>query len=135
MDFSTTFDGMPFKALAGVRYEKSTVTAQSLQKVPTSIQWNNPTEFGTNYAANASYSDIKTSYAEFLPSLDMSLGVLPDVVLRGSYSKTIARSDLTQMVGTTSVTFTPKPGSLTAHAGKPGLPPYETNNVALGTEW
>jgi TonB-dependent receptor len=126
---------MPFKALAGVRYEKSTVTAQSLQKVPTSIQWNNPTEFSTNYAANASYSDIKTSYNEFLPSLDTSLEVLPGVLLRGSYSKTIARSDLTQMVGTTSVTFTPKPGARTATAGNPGLLPYESNNIDLGAEW
>src|SRR5216684_597190 len=105
MDFATTFDGMPFKALVGVRYEKSTVTAQSLQKVPTSIQWNNPTEFTTNYAANASYSN------------------------------TIARSDLISMVGTTSVTFTPKPGSRTATAGNPGLLPYESNNIDLGAEW
>jgi TonB-dependent receptor len=126
---------MRFRALAGVRYEKSTVTAQSLQKVPTSIQWNNPTEFGTNFAANATYSDIKSSYAEFLPSLDLSLQVLPDVLLRGSYSKTIARSDLTQMIGTTSVTNSPKPGSRTATAGNPGLLPYESNNIDFGAEW
>jgi TonB-dependent receptor len=135
MDFATTFDGMPFKALAGVRYEKTTVTAQSLEKVPTSIQWNNPTEFGTNYAANATYSYIKSSYAEFLPNLDMSLEVSPGVLLRGSYSKTIARSDLTQMIGTTSVTNAPKPGSRTATAGNPGLLPYESNNIDLGAEW
>jgi TonB-dependent receptor len=135
MDFDTTFDGMRFKALAGVRYEKSTVTAQSLQNVPVSISWNNPTEFSTNYAANATYSDIKTSYSEFLPNLDLSLQVLPDVVLRGSYSKTISRSDLTQMIGTTSVPNTAKPGSRTATAGNPGLLPYESNNIDLGAEW
>ena len=135
MDFATTFDGMPFKALAGIRYEKTNVTAQSLQQVPTSIQWNNPTEFSTNYAANATFSDIKSSYAEFLPNLDMSLEVVPGVLVRGSYSKTIARSDLTQMIGTTSVTSTPKPGSRTATAGNPGLLPYESNNIDLGAEW
>jgi len=135
MDFDTTFDGMRFRALAGLRYEKSTVTAQSLQKVPTSIQWNNPTEFSTNYAANATYSDIRRSYDEFLPSLDTSLQVLPDVLLRASYSKTIARSDLTQMIGTTSVTNSPKPGSRTATAGNPGLLPYESNNFDLAAEW
>jgi TonB-dependent receptor len=118
-----------------VRYEKSTVTAQSLQNVPVSISWNNPTEFSTNYAASATYSDIKTSYSEFLPNLDLSLQVLPDVVLRGSYSKTISRSDLTQMIGTTSVPNTAKPGSRTATAGNPGLLPYESNNIDLGAEW
>ena len=135
MDFGTTFDGMPFKALAGMRYEKSTVTAQSLQKVPVSVSWNNPTEFSTNYAANATYSDVKSSYAEFLPNFDLSLEVVPGVMLRGSYSKTIARSDLTQMIGTTSVTTTPKPGSRTATEGNPGLLPYESNNIDFGAEW
>jgi len=135
MDFDTVFDGMRFRALAGLRYEKSTVTAQSLQKVPTSIQWNNPTEFSTNYAADATYSDIKSSYSEFLPSLDISLQVLPDVLLRASYSKTISRSDLLSMIGTTSVTNSPKPGSRTATAGNPGLLPYESNNFDLAAEW
>jgi len=135
MDFDTEFDGMRFRALAGLRYEKSTVTAQSLQKVPVSIQWNNPTEFSTNYAANATYSDVRRSYDEFLPSLDTSLQVLPDVLLRASYSKTISRSDLLSMVGTTSVTNSPKPGSRTATAGNPGLLPYESNNFDLSAEW
>jgi TonB-dependent receptor len=56
-------------------------------------------------------------------------------VLRASYSKTIARSDLNSMIGTTSVTSTPKPGSRTATAGNPGLLPYESNNFDLSAEW
>lgn len=134
-DFSTDFNGMPFKALAGIRYEKTNVTANSLQKVPTAVVWVNPTEFSTTYAANATYSDVTSSYGEFLPNLDLSLQVHPDVILRTSYSKTIARSDLTQMVGTTGVTITPKPGSRTATAGNPGLLPYESNNLDLAAEW
>src|SRR5262249_15441074 len=98
---------MPFKALAGIRYEKSDVTANSLQKVPTAVNWVNPTEFDTLYAANATYSNVGASYDEFLPSLDTSLQIRPDVLLRASYSKTIARSDLNSMIGTTSVTNTP----------------------------
>jgi TonB-dependent receptor len=135
MDFDTDFDGMRFRALAGLRYERSSITANSLQKIPTSIQWNNPTEFSTNYATNATYSDVHSSYDEFLPSLDTSLQVLPDVLLRASYSKTITRSDLISMIGTTSVTNAPKPGSRTATAGNPGLLPYESNNFDLAAEW
>ncbi|HEY8053874.1 MAG TPA: TonB-dependent receptor, partial [Steroidobacteraceae bacterium] len=81
------------------------------------------------------FSDVGARYDEFLPSLDTSLQVLPDVLLRGSYSKTIARSDLTSMVGTTAVTNAPKPGSRTATAGNPGLLPYESNNFDLAAEW
>jgi TonB-dependent receptor len=135
MQFDTQFDGMPFKVLAGMRYEHSTVTANSLQKVPVSIQWNNPTEFSTNYATNATYSDVKSSYSEWLPSLDVSLEPVKDVTLRASYSKTIARSDLLSMIGTTSVTNSPKPGSRSATAGNPGLLPYESNNFDLSAEW
>ncbi len=135
MDFDTDFDGMRFRALAGLRYERSTVTAQSLQKIPTTIQWNNPTEFSTNYAADATYSSVRAAYDEFLPSLDTSLQVLPDVLLRASYSKTISRSDLLSMIGTTSVTNSPKPGARTANAGNPGLLPYESNNFDLAAEW
>lgn len=135
MDFDTDFDGMKFRALAGLRYEHSTVTANSLQKVPTSISWVNPTEFDTNFASNATYSSVRSSYDEFLPSLDTSLQVLPDVLLRASYSKTISRSDLNSMIGTTSVTPFPKPGSRTATAGNPGLLPYESNNFDFAAEW
>lgn len=135
MDFDTEFDGMRFRALAGLRYEHSAVTARSLQKVPTSIQWNNPTEFSTNYAADATYSDVRSAYHEFLPSIDTNLQVLPDVLLRASYSKTISRSDLLSMIGTTSVTSSPKPGSRTATAGNPGLLPYESNNFDVAAEW
>ncbi len=135
MDFDTDFDGMRFRALAGLRYEKSDVNAASLQKVPTSITWANPTEFFTNYANNPTYSAVHAAYSEFLPSLDTSLQVRPDLLLRASYSKTIARSDLNSMIGTTSVTSTPKPGSRTATAGNPGLLPYESNNFDLAAEW
>ena len=134
-DFSTDFNGMAFKALAGIRYEKTNVTANSLQKVPTSVVWENPTEFETLYATNATYSDVTASYGEFLPNLDASLQVLSDVILRASYSKTIARSNLLQMIGTTSVTNSPKVGSRTATAGNPGLLPYESNNFDLAAEW
>ena len=135
MDFDTDFDGMRFKALAGLRFERSDVVAASLQKVPTSVTWANPTEFFTNYANNPTYSNVHAAYDEFLPSLDTSLQVRPDVLLRASYSKTIARSDLNSMIGTTSVTSTPKPGSRTATAGNPGLLPYESNNFDLAAEW
>jgi TonB-dependent receptor len=134
-DFDTDFDGMRFRALAGLRYEKTNVTANSLQKVPVSITWSNATEFNSNYAANATYSDVHAAYDEFLPSLDASLQVRPDVLLRASYSKTIARSDLLSMIGTTSVTNAPKPASRTATAGNPALLPYESNNFDLSAEW
>jgi TonB-dependent receptor len=134
-DFDTDFNGMRFRTLAGVRYEKTTVTANSLQKIPTAVSWDNPTEFHTLFASSQAYTDIGSSYGEFLPSLDMSLQLRRDTVLRASYSKTIARSDLTSMVGTQVVSSTPKPGARTVTAGNPALLPYESNNFDLSVEW
>lgn len=134
-DFDTDFNGMRFKALAGLRYENTQVTARSLEQVPVSVTWQNPTEYYTQYAPDLAYSNIKKKYDEFLPSLDTSLQVKDDVILRASYSKTITRSDLNSMVGTQQVSLTPKPGARNVTAGNPGLLPYESNNIDLTAEW
>ncbi|HTM80531.1 TonB-dependent receptor [Asticcacaulis sp.] len=134
-DFDTDFNGMRFRALAGLRYEQTNVTANSLEQKPVSVEWVNPTEFFTRYAADPAFSNIEKSYNEFLPSLDTSLQVTDKLLMRASYSKTITRSDLTSMVGTTSVSGTPKPGARTATAGNPGLLPYESNNIDLSAEY
>ncbi|ESQ85787.1 hypothetical protein AEAC466_01020 [Asticcacaulis sp. AC466] len=134
-NFDTDFNGMRFRALAGLRYEQTDVTANSLEQRPVSVEWVNPTEFFTRFAADPSFSDIKKSYNEFLPSLDTSLQITDKLLARASYSKTITRSDLLSMVGTTSVSTTPKPGARTATAGNPGLLPYESNNVDFSLEY
>ena len=90
------------------------MTANSLEQKPVSVEWVNPTEFFTRYAADPAFSNIEKSYNEFLPSLDTSLQVTDKLLMRASYSKTITRSALMSMVGTTSVSGTPKPGARTA---------------------
>jgi len=129
MDFATTFDGMPFKALVGMRYEKSTVIAQSLQKVPVSVSWNNPTEFFTQYAANATYSDVRSSYREFLPNIDLSLEVEPAwCCVARQQDHCPLRSSFDDR--TTSVTSTPKPGSRTATEGnRASCPTSRTTSI------
>lgn len=135
MSLGTNILGRRFKALVGLRYEHTFITANSLEEVPTAISWDNPTEFHTIYSANAAYSDIRRSYHELLPNIDTSFQVVHNVLLRASFSKTITRPDLTQMVGTTSVSSTPKPGARTATAGNPGLMPYTSRNYDLAVEW
>ncbi len=125
----------PFKMTAGLRYEQVDVTARSLQKIATAISWDNPTEFHTIYAADASFSKVNAHNYEFLPNVDASLEVLPGFLVRTSFSKTETRPDLTQMVGTTSVGLTPKVGSRPASAGNPGLLPYESYNYDATAEW
>ena len=134
-NFDVDFLDRPFKMTVGLRYEQVDVTARSLQKIATAISWDNPTEFHTIYANNATFSKVKAANYEFLPNFDASYEVIDNLLLRTSFSKTDTRSDLTQMVGTTSVGLTPKPGSRPATAGNPGLLPYESYNYDATIEW
>lgn len=134
-DFAADFNGMQFKALAGIRYEHTDVTASSLVQVPQAIVQTSATEYFTQFASGSTFSDVKKQYNEFLPSLDTSLALRDNLILRASYSKTITRSDLTDMVGTQAFSSDPKVGARTINAGNPGLLPYESNNVDLTAEW
>jgi len=125
----------PFKAVVGLRYEAVDVTARSLEEEAIAISWDNPTEWHTIYSPNATFSKVKAHNYEYLPNFDASYEVMPDVLIRTSFSKTDTRSDLTQMVGTTSVGLTPKVGSSPAQAGNPGLLPYESYNYDATAEW
>ena len=135
LNFDTDFNGMRFRAMPGLRYERTTVTANSLQLIPTAVNWANPTEFFTLYGTSTGFTDVGSRYSKFLPSLDTSLQVRPDVIVRASYSKTITRSDLSSMVGIQTVSDRPKPGARTAQSGNPALRPYESNNFDFSAEW
>ncbi|WP_443751333.1 TonB-dependent receptor [Asticcacaulis solisilvae] len=134
-DFDTDFNGMRFKALAGLRYEHTDVTANSLVQVPAAIVQTSATEYFTQMASGSSFSNVKRKYDEFLPSLDTSLAIRDDFIVRASYSRTITRSDLTAMVGTEAFSNDPKPGARTISAGNPGLLPYASDNIDLTAEW
>lgn len=127
--------GHDLKAFIGLRYEHTDVVANSLQQVPTGITWVNPTEYATNFAGSPAFSNVGAKYNEFLPNIDLSYDVSHSIKLRASYSKTITRSDLTQLIGTTAVSTTPKPGARTATEGNPALKPYSSQNFDASAEW
>lgn len=134
-NFDSDLFDRPFKLVAGLRYEQVDVTARSLQTIPTAVSWDNPTEFHTVFSSSAAFTKVQAHNDEFLPSIDASLEVLPNVLVRTSFSKTDTRSDLNSMVGTIAVTTTPKPGARTATAGNPALLPYESYNYDVTAEW
>ncbi|MCP8900068.1 TonB-dependent receptor [Gilvimarinus xylanilyticus] len=134
-NFSSDFNGMPFNAVAGIRYEDTDVLASSMQREALYVDWASPTEWFTRFADESSFSEVESSYDNFLPSLDTSLGITDDLIARFSYSQTITRSDLASMRGTTSVSANPKPGQRSASRGNPDLLPYSSDNIDLSLEW
>lgn len=133
--FDGDFNGMRFKAQAGVRYEHTTTTASSLQQTPVSITWNNPTEFQTQFTPGAQFTTVSRSYNDFLPSIDASLEVTKRLIARASYSKTITRSDLNSLVSTEVVNANPHVGNRTISSGNPGLLPYTSENIDATLEY
>ncbi|NQZ83676.1 MAG: TonB-dependent receptor [Colwellia sp.] len=135
-NIESEFNGMEVYIVAGMRYEQTDVEATSLAETALSIEWQNPVEFRTNFTSDGTnFTDVEADYALFLPSLDVSIEVVEDVLARFSYSKTVTRNSLQNMRGTTTITGTPKLGSRTASRGSPELLPYSSNNIDLSLEY
>ncbi|MCM2679376.1 TonB-dependent receptor [Echinimonas agarilytica] len=135
LNFESEFNDMPLNVTAGFRYESTDVTSRSEERLAESMQWNGPNEWQTNFATDSSFSNDKGEYKVFLPNLDLSLEVVEDLYTRFSYSKTVTRSSLTAMRGTTSLTNSPKVGSRVGSKGNPDLDPYSSENLDVSIEY
>ncbi len=127
--------GMPLTVTTGLRYETSSIEANSFQQDPTELVWVNSTEWSLNRADESTYTSEEGDYDIWLPSLDVKLDVSDDVVSRLSFSKSITRPTLGSMIGTFDVTTRPKPGERTGTAGNPDLKPFMSDNFDLSVEW
>jgi TonB-dependent receptor len=131
---------MPLNILAGVRYEKTDVDADSTLFRPTALQWQDNNDFSVLTSA---IETIDTSasgdYDNVLPSLDIDLSIRDNLKARFAFSKTIARAqynDLRAAVtpagqnGSTLNGFSPN-----ARGSNTGLVPLESENLDISLEW
>ncbi|WP_039912282.1 TonB-dependent receptor [Cellvibrio mixtus] len=126
---------MPLDVSTGVRYESTDIESNSYQQDPTTIIWQNPTEWGITRAANSRYTAEFGDYDTWLPSLDAALNITDDVVGRFSYSRSLTRPRLGALIGNTSITDRPKPGERNGSKGVPDLLPYTADNLDISAEW
>lgn len=124
---------------AGVRYEQTDVSSATLQAVPTAIVWTADNDFAQQFGSSG--SDLVTADADYdhiLPSLDFSVEVLDNVVVRASYSKTIGRNDFGFLFAGQNAGTPPRATALgvvaTGSSGNPGLVPLESTNLDLSLE-
>jgi len=77
----------------------------------------------------------RSSYHDWLPSLNFRLNLRDNMVLRASASKTLTRPTLTSLRAseTFSTLIPPAPGSYSS--GNADLKPYTSKNADLGLEW
>ena len=128
-NFDTDWKGMPLSVVLGVRYEEAETTSTS-----------NITRPAYAAAANALVFTMQEGYSvetgstdAFLPTLQASLGISENEVIRASYSKTISRPHLADL----SSGRTYSGGEFqTARAdgGNPQLEPYASTNIDFAYE-
>lgn len=127
---------MPVDVNIGVRYEQSDVLSTVLQKVEDYIVWSNPTEWQLRYVAGDKGLVVSEGdYDLTLPNIDIKMEVTEDIIARFSAGKTITRAPLGNLVGTRSLSGSPKPGSRTGSSGNTALLPFESTNMDLSFEY
>ena len=137
-DLEDEFNGMPFRATAGVRYENTRTTSRSQFTQPVGLIWITPTELRPILDSKESIREETASYSNWLPAIDMSLEFLPDTLLRVSYGRSLSRNDLLQLRSTLGISDS-RPGcntgaSCRANQGNPKLLPYISDNFDVAIE-
>ncbi|WP_049631188.1 TonB-dependent receptor [Cellvibrio sp. pealriver] len=103
--------GMPLMVNAGLRYVETEVTSIGV--------------------AGTEISKRESDYKEWLPSMNATLEVVDDVLVRFSANRNLSRPNMSSMTAT--VNATPINGNL--NIGNPGLKPTMADAVDLGVEW
>ncbi|GGA73661.1 TonB-dependent receptor [Neiella marina] len=127
---------MPAKVNLGVRYEETDVTSNSLIPNYNNELWLSANELILEQDGGI-FAEGTGSYDHTLPNIDFQLEPVEDVVLRASWSKTLARpgyDDLQAGIAPQSSqarTFDPSP----AAGGNPDLDPFESTNIDFSAEY
>jgi len=134
-DFEGEIGVMPWKLNVGVRYVRTDLTSEALSAQVESITGNpgDPT-LATVHFTDPVPLTKRSSYHDWLPSLNFRLNLRENLLLRASASKTLTRPTLTNLRASETIMVQP-PGPGVHNTGNPDLKPYTSKNVDLGLEW
>lgn len=135
VNFNTEIASMPFGVNAGVRYESTEVETPTTAQAYGPIEWGSANELSLPKVGDPVVVTDHGEYDFVLPSLDVRLEPIEDVVLRASYGQSIARPGWLDMRGGTSFNQLVRVRTGDASRGTPGLEPYKSDNIDLSVEW
>jgi len=84
----------------------------------------------SNAFGNFTHVSTSRSYWDYLPQVNFSYDIAPDLVLRLGAARTMARPDYTDV----SPRVTLNPGALTGQGGDPNIDPYRANQLDVSIE-
>ena len=135
VNISDQFNGLPFHARAGVRYERTKTTSTGNEVPALAVVWVGGDEFVTEFGPEPVFVTSKASNDFWLPVLDLDMEVADDVLLRFSYNRSIARPPIGALSPVRSFVGNPNPGQRTVGSGNPDLLPFASDNFDLSLEW
>ncbi|MDX1570120.1 MAG: TonB-dependent receptor, partial [Xanthomonadales bacterium] len=133
--FQDMFNGMPFNAILGLRYEDTETTSFGQEVPATAIVWVNGNEFSYEFADNPSLRRGEGDNDFWLPSVNLDLEVMEDVVARFAYSRTISRPPIGALSPNRTFIGNPNVRNRRVSAGNPDLLPFVSDNFDLSLEW
>lgn len=119
---------------AGLRYEETKVTSNSLQPNPTGTVWSGLTEIGVTYTGQDRLT-VEGKYDHLLPSIDFAFEPLDFIKIRTAYSQTVTRPSYNNLRASLNLQPPFRPEEARAAQGNPGLKPYESKNFDISAEW
>jgi len=137
LQWSNTFDwAVPVNVAAGVRYENTETTSPALVLPPaTNVMWLSLNEMVIDFDTVPVSTSNSGKYHYWLPSLDVRADLRENLILRGSYGKSIGRAAWEQLYGGLGIGVFSRVQGGTGSRGVPGLLPLEAKNVDLSLEW
>jgi len=137
LQWRNTFDWMiPVNVSAGIRYENTKINSPSRVLPPASnVIWPSRNELHVELGTTPVVENFTGDYHYWLPSLDIRADLRENMLLRGSYSKSIGRAGWRDIQGGLSVSQNMLIGGGSGYLGNPGLLPLESKNFDLSFEW
>jgi TonB-dependent receptor len=134
-NMATEIGDMPLGVRVGVRWEETEINSPAETQTYTQLVWNAGNEVALIPGGAAALTDFKGKYDYVLPNVDFSLDVTDEMVVRLSYSRTLARPDYVSIQGGLTLNSPVRIDGGTGAIGNPGLLPYLSDNIDLTWEW
>ncbi len=138
VNYETDVGDMYLRANFGLRYEETTIDSTSVANTYQRARWVADTETVLSNANDEQIREFLSQAGEYdytLPSLNVTLDVTDDIVVRAAASKTIARAGYSSLLGGTSISQTANAGGGSGSSGNPNLLPLESTNFDLSFEY
>jgi len=125
---------MPANLVVGARYEKTNAVSSALVPSYTATAWVAANEANVT-GSGSDFTELTGEYDHFLPAIDFDVEPMNNVIVRASYSETIARPNYSDIQGGQTINTLFRVGGGTGNQGNPALLPFLSKNIDFTAEW